>query len=74
MSWSVRQYVNTISDIGKRCTGMQPEVEDRLHELFPPNEMEAIAAPCLVVDSEDIVLFWFLPGLLASERQVRLQF
>ena len=53
---------------------MQPKVEDRLHVLFPPVATEMISEPCLIVDSEDIVLFWFLPGLLASIRQVGLHF
>jgi hypothetical protein len=31
---------------------------------------ETIAEPCLVVDSEGMILLWFLPGLVKSERQV----
>lgn len=70
MSWSVSAYLNVLSAIGTRCTGMQEDVEEHLLKRFPPQEMETMAAPCLVVDSEDIVLMWFLPNLLVSERQV----
>lgn len=49
---------------------MQREVEKRMRQLYPPNENEEISHPCLVVDSEENVLVWFLPGLLSSKRQV----
>jgi len=74
MNWSVADYLIALSTMGKRCTGMQPKVEERLHELFPPGATEMISEPCVIVDSEDIVLFWFLPGLLTSVRQVGLPF
>ena len=73
MSWSVADYVKVLSTMGKRFTGLQPKVEDRLHKLFPPRPTEMVSEPCVIVDSEDTILFWFLPGLLASLRQVSLQ-
>jgi hypothetical protein len=70
MTWSVVDYLNSLLEKGTHCTGMQAEVERSLHDRFPPNPMETIAAPCLVVDCDDVILLWFLPGLLASPRQV----
>jgi len=60
MSWSVRDYLTSLSEMGKRCTGMQTEVESRLRQLFPPNAPESIARPCLIVDSEDVVFAQFV--------------
>jgi len=70
MVWSVWQYANALTEAGKCCMGMQPEVEQELSHLFPPNKMETISKPCVVVDSEGIVLLWFLLGLLNCTCQV----
>lgn len=70
MCWSAAQYLNTLNTFGSRCNGMQTEVEKRMRQLYLPNENEEISHPCLVVDSEENVLVWFLPGLLSSKRQV----
>ena len=70
MVWSVWQYANVLTEVGKHCMGMQPEVEQHLSQLFLLNKMETISKPCVVVDLEEIVLLWFLPGLLKRIRQV----
>jgi 2-keto-3-deoxy-galactonokinase len=41
-------------------------------QLFPPAATETIAKPCVVTDAEGNILVWFLPGLLANEKQVNL--
>jgi len=51
---------------------MQENIEERLRLLFPPSATETIAEPCLVTDSEGIILVWFLPGLLGYRKQVNL--
>jgi len=75
MKWSVVNYVEALSTMRTRCTGMQSHIENRLQDLFPLERSESIAEPCVVVDSEGIILFWFLPGLLNLllnwKRQVR---
>jgi hypothetical protein len=70
MGWSVVKYVEILSRMGTRCTGVQDHIEEELRRLFPPAATETIAEPCLVVDSEGMILLWFLPGLVKSERQV----
>jgi len=70
MKWSVVQYLGALKRMGKRCTGMQEHVEGELLDLFPPETTETIVEPCVVVDSEGIILLWFLPGLLHPKRKV----
>ena len=70
MSWSVVRYLGELKKMGKRCTGIQEHVEGRLLELFPPGPTETVAEPCVVVDSEGVILLWFLPGLLNQKRKV----
>jgi hypothetical protein len=73
-AWTVHQYMVELTRLGKRCTGMQDRVEGELNDLFPPAATVAIAEPCVIVDSDGIILLWFLPGLLNKKRQVsRLQ-
>jgi hypothetical protein len=70
MPWSAKQYLCELRRLGKRCTGMQEHVERELLELFPPVVTETVVEPCVVVDSEGIILLWFLPGLLNVNRKV----
>jgi len=70
LNWSVMDYVDTLSAMGTRCTGTQEHVEGRLRELFPPAEAEIMTSPTVIVDSEGIILVWFLPGLMSMNRQV----
>jgi hypothetical protein len=70
MSWSVVEYVEALTKMGKRCTGMQEHIEKKLCQQFPPAESESIVDPYLVTDSEGNILLWFLPGLLGNNRQV----
>jgi hypothetical protein len=72
MSWLAADYAEALSNSGKRCTGMQENIEERLRRLFPPAATETIAEPCLVTDAEGNILLWFLPGLLGKEKQVNL--
>ena len=70
MDWSVRQYTNALAQFGPRCTGNQQDIEHHLRHLFPPNTTKTISEPSVIMDSDGIVLLWFLPGLLNSSRQV----
>ena len=70
LKWSVIDYVEALSAMGTRCTGTQEHVEGRLRELFPPAEAEIMTSPTVIVDSEGIILVWFLPGLMSMNRQV----
>jgi hypothetical protein len=70
MTWSVVDYMEALVTMGTCCLEMNEQVERRLYQLFPPGTMEMIAQPCVVVDSEGMILLWFLPGLLHRKRQV----
>jgi hypothetical protein len=72
MSWLAADYAEALSNSGKRCTGMQENIEERLRQLFPPAATETIAEPCVVTDAEGNILVWFLPGLLGNKKQVNL--
>ena len=50
---------------------MQDEIEQELLRLFPPDRTETIFAPTLVIDCNGVILLWFLPGLLNSQRKVK---
>jgi hypothetical protein len=72
MTWSVTDYQEELLlKKGKRCTGMQDEIEQELLRLFPPDDKETIVKPTSVVDCNGIILLWFLPGLLNSQRKVK---
>jgi len=70
MSWSVVDYVAELNRRSKRCTGRNETLERDLLRLFPPCTTELVSVPCVVVDSEGIILLWYLPGLLCGQRQV----
>ena len=70
MSWSVVEYVEALRGMGTRCTGTQDHIENPLRERFPPAVPQHIVGPCVMVDSEGIILLWFLPGLMSLKRQV----
>jgi len=71
MGWSVRDYLAGLQEKGKRCSGLQEKVEESLRQMFPPGKTEKMCRPGVIVDSEGVILVWFLPGLLCSRRQVR---
>jgi len=69
-AWSVVQYLVELKRLGKCCTGMQEHVEGELLQLFLSGAIQTISEPCVVLDSEGIILLWFLPGLLGRKRKV----
>ena len=70
MNWTVQEYVAELCRRNKRCQGRNEALEAEMMELFPPDEEELVADPCVVVDSEGTILMWYLPGILCSRRQV----
>lgn len=69
-SWSVLDYCKSLS---KRCTGMNDEAEAALLASFPPIFPTLTICPpdpMTVVDSNGIILLWYLPGALSNQRQV----
>jgi len=70
MNWSVKRYVEELRERGIRCTGRQEMIEEEICELFPPGEAQLVHRPCVVVDSEGIILLWYLPRLLSLKRGV----
>jgi hypothetical protein len=70
MNWLVSDYMAELRRMGSRCTGQQPDVEDRLLKMFPPGENEMVDTPCVVLDLDGIILLWYLPGLVNLKRRV----
>jgi len=70
MSWSVVDYVVELNRRSKRCIRQNETLEQDLLRLFPLCTTELVSVPCVVVDSEGIILLWYLPGLLCGQRQV----
>lgn len=71
MTWSVTEYLEELLKKGKRCTGMQQEIEQELLRLFPPSETGTLVKPTVVVDCNGVILLWFLPGLFSFKQRVK---
>ena len=49
------------------------ESEAHLRKRFPPLDVAASnprSSPCIIVDRDDVILAWYLPGILDASRQV----
>ena len=62
MNWTVQEYVAELRRRNNRCRGRNEALEAVMMELFPPDEEELVADPCVVVDSEGTILMWYLPS------------
>jgi hypothetical protein len=71
MTWSITEYQKELLKKGKRCTGMQEEIEQELLRRFPPDGVETIVQPTVVVDCNGVILLWFLPGLFNFRQKVK---
>ena len=67
------------ASLSKRQNGMNMVKEDELLEIFPPydppeqiksNSMSLLRGPAVAVDSSGRLLYWHLPGIFSSRRQV----
>jgi hypothetical protein len=51
------------------------DAETRLKRHYPPQSDLAaagvtISRPCIIVDMDNVILGWYLPGILSDSRQV----
>lgn len=67
------------SRLSKMPSGMDPLIEDKLLTEFPPicsideiraNELLLLQRPAILLDRDENVLAWFLPGMFDIRRQV----
>ena len=72
MSWDVAEYSTFI---GARPTGRNDRFESQVLERYMPvvhNGSRFIDQPAIIHDSAGRIICWNLPGVLQSNRQVRL--
>jgi hypothetical protein len=70
VSWDAVRYADSLT---RRQTGKNDQFEGRLANRFPVDEENKgrfISVPCIIVDRNGVILCWFLPGALSSQRQV----
>jgi hypothetical protein len=53
------------------------DAENRIRQCYSPLKNLAMAGiiktePCIVVDMDNVILTWYLPGILGSSRQANL--
>lgn len=58
-------------------TSAAVDLEARMQEQYSPLENLAKAgiiktSPCIIVDMDNVILTWYLPGILGNSRQVSL--
>jgi hypothetical protein len=73
VDWDATRYVERLSKKSTRSSSAEA-AEARLRQRFPPLDRLAaghtISSPCIVVDMDNIILAWYLPGILDASRQV----
>jgi hypothetical protein len=71
MSWSASEYAEHVTP---RQNGQNTELEDHLNNLFPGKHTASRTfedQPMIVIDKEDNILLWYLPGLFTTKALVR---
>lgn len=75
--WNAQDLADQLS---KRPSGLCMALEDALLDTFPPmcgieavlqNNFPLLRRPAVLVDPQNRILLWYLPGVLSSERQVK---
>jgi hypothetical protein len=69
LPWSAADYV---MHLPARPNGFASIVEERMESMFPPlfaRPFPTIDTPCTIIDNEDNILCWYLPGCLTLTRQ-----
>jgi hypothetical protein len=75
LPWSIEEYAGQLSRSQNIGT---PENEARLKEKFPPiykaiNGLLPLQdEPCIVMDSQNIIVLWYMPDALSKRRNVDL--
>jgi len=73
VGWDVTHYVEKLlkkpSKSGMKALDLK---ESLLRKQYPPLNGEMASTLCIIVDTQGIILSWYLPGILTSSRQVGL--
>jgi hypothetical protein len=72
LPWKASDYANALPP---RPNGFAGPVEEKLEELFPPlfsKPFPLVSKPSCLVDSDGIILAWYLPDGLTCSRQASL--
>lgn len=74
LPWSIREYSSRLT----ACQNVRSaKLEADLMKDFPPltpGALQLIKTPCIVVDSEDNIVLWYLPEALTIRRHVSKHF
>ena len=59
-------------------SGAMARLEESLRRQYPPEGNLAAgivnSKPCIIVDMHNVILAWYLPGILSKSRQVNLSY
>jgi len=73
VGWDVTCYAEKLvkkpSKSGTKALDLK---ELSLRKRYPLLNGEMASTPCIIVDTQGIILSWYLPGILTSSRQVGL--
>lgn len=70
LPWKADKYAQQLP---ARPNGFDSLTEERLSEQFPPlsaRPFPKVTLPSTLVDTDDVILAWFLPGAFSASRQV----
>lgn len=68
MPWNIEDYAKEVS-VGN--LGRNEEVEEKLIKMFPPHTINKYCVePLVVLDNQNNVVAWYLPGIIRRSRQV----
>ena len=70
LPWSVSDYN---MHLPARPNGFFGSLEETMESLFPPlfpRPFPMVDSPCVIMDNNAIIIYWYLPGCLTLSRQV----
>lgn len=72
--WAADDYMEYLQEYGPRASGTNAQFEKRACAQFPrlfPGKAVLEVEPFVLCDLVGKIIFWYLPGALKPERQVR---
>ena len=73
MGWDVTRYADKLPKKSlPRGSDLAKAKEASLKKQFVPLDGFTASTPCIIIDSQGIIMAWYLPNILSSARQVNL--
>jgi len=70
VKWDATRYAELLPKISKPGTKASNDKEAALIWRYPLLDGVTASTPCIIIDEHDIILAWYLPGILSDQRQV----